>query len=164
MNNIVSRLSRRVVVGRACMLILLLALVACSETSSVPEGDKLFTGLRTTIYENYEPNDHFISTKEEVETALATAPNGSLAPYETSAKLFHITFEPVVGVAVVEQFQILVGRGRQSILKRDVVEERVVLVFHLGSTRHLATYNDETVLRPRLLRCAGGCSIVAWRT
>lgn len=78
LNNIVSRLSRRVVVGRACMLILLLALVACSETSSVPEGDKLFTGLRTTIYENYEPNDHFISTKEEVETALATAPNGSI--------------------------------------------------------------------------------------
>ena len=58
-------------------------LVACSETSSVPADDKLFTGLRTTVYENYTPSEHFSTVKEEVETALATAPNGSFlgSPY-----------------------------------------------------------------------------------
>lgn len=58
-------------------------LVSCSETSSVPADDKLFTGLRTTVYENYTPSDHFSAVKEEVEAALATAPNGSFmgSPY-----------------------------------------------------------------------------------
>ena len=58
-------------------------LVSCSETSSVPADDKLFTGLRTTVYDNYTPGDHFSAVKEEVEAALATAPNGSFmgSPY-----------------------------------------------------------------------------------
>ena len=58
-------------------------LVSCSETSSVPADDKLFTGLRTTVYENYTPGNHFSAVKEEVEAALATAPNGSFmgSPY-----------------------------------------------------------------------------------
>ena len=58
-------------------------LVACSETSSVPADDKLFTGLRKTVYENYTPSEHFSTVKEEVEAALATAPNGSFlgSPY-----------------------------------------------------------------------------------
>ena len=30
-----------------------MVLVGCSSTSSVPEDDKLFTGLRKTEYENY---------------------------------------------------------------------------------------------------------------
>ena len=49
-------------------------LVSCSETSSVPADEKLFTGLRTTVYDNYTPGDHFSAVKEEVEAALATAP------------------------------------------------------------------------------------------
>ena len=56
-----------------------MVLVGCSSTSSVPEDDKLFTGLRKTGYENYEPCDHFYSTQEEVETALgglAATPTG----------------------------------------------------------------------------------------
>lgn len=58
-------------------------LVGCSSTSSVPEDDKLFTGLRKTEYENYVACDHFYSTQEEVEAALATTPNGALfdSPY-----------------------------------------------------------------------------------
>lgn len=44
-----------------------MVLVGCSSTSSVPEDDKLFTGLRKTGYENYEPCDHFYSTQEEVD-------------------------------------------------------------------------------------------------
>ena len=36
-----------------------MVLVGCSSTSSVPEDDKLFTGLRKTEYENYVACDHF---------------------------------------------------------------------------------------------------------
>ena len=51
---------------------------ACSSTSGVPEGDQLFTGLKPIKYENYTKGNHFLSTQEEVEAALATAPNGAL--------------------------------------------------------------------------------------
>ena len=58
-------------------------LAACSTTRSVPDDDQLFTGLRKTVYANYFPCDHFNATREEVETALATAPNGAIfgSPY-----------------------------------------------------------------------------------
>lgn len=60
-----------------------MVLAACSSTSSVPEDDKLFTGLKKTKYENYQPSEHFYSTQEELEAALATTPNGALfgSPY-----------------------------------------------------------------------------------
>ena len=65
------------------IIIGVVVLTACSSTSSVPEDDKLFTGLRKTEYVNYEPSDHFYATQEEVEAALATLPNGALfgSPY-----------------------------------------------------------------------------------
>ena len=55
-----------------------LVLVSCSMTKNIPEGDQLFTGLKAITYEDYEQNDNFTKTQEEVEAALATAPNGSL--------------------------------------------------------------------------------------
>ena len=55
-----------------------LLLVACSTTSALPDDDQLFVGLTKIEYQNYEKNDHFYSTKDEVEAALATAPNGAL--------------------------------------------------------------------------------------
>ena len=51
---------------------------ACSSTSGVPDDDQLFIGLKKIAYNNYEKNDHFFSIQEEVEAALATAPNGAL--------------------------------------------------------------------------------------
>lgn len=51
---------------------------SCSTTKNIPENDQLFIGLEKIKYHNYEDNDHFNSTKEEVEAALATAPNGAL--------------------------------------------------------------------------------------
>lgn len=33
---------------------------------------RLFTGLTKITYDEYEKNDHFITTQEEVEAALAT--------------------------------------------------------------------------------------------
>ena len=47
-------------------------------TKNIPEDDQLFTGLEKIVYNDYEQNDNFITTQEEVEAALATAPNGSL--------------------------------------------------------------------------------------
>ena len=51
---------------------------SCSMTKNIPEDDQLFTGLKSITYEDYEQNDNFTKAQEEVEAALATAPNGSL--------------------------------------------------------------------------------------
>jgi hypothetical protein len=53
-------------------------LSACSTTKLVPDDDQLFIGLEAINYENYEENDHFTATQEELEAALATQPNGAL--------------------------------------------------------------------------------------
>lgn len=55
-----------------------LSVLSCSTTSGVPDDDKLFVGLTKIDYKNYDKSDHFITTQEEVEAALATAPNGAL--------------------------------------------------------------------------------------
>lgn len=61
-----------------CFFAFLLFLSSCSMTKNIPEDDQLFTGLKAITYEDYEQNDNFVKTQEEVEAALATAPNGSL--------------------------------------------------------------------------------------
>lgn len=55
-----------------------LALVACSTTSSLEPGEQLYTGLKPIDYSNYEPGSHKDATQEELEAALAIAPNGAL--------------------------------------------------------------------------------------
>lgn len=62
----------------ALWLSITLVFASCSTTSGVPEGDKLFTGLTKIEYQNHTDDSHFLSTQEEVEAALATAPNGAL--------------------------------------------------------------------------------------
>lgn len=52
-------------------------LAACSSTKSVPDGDQLYIGLKDIDYQNHDKSDHFYTTQEEVEAALATAPNGA---------------------------------------------------------------------------------------
>lgn len=65
---------------RSLMLPLLVAVsfVSCSTTKNIPDDDQLYTGLTKIKYENYEKNSHFSRTVEEIEAALACAPNGSL--------------------------------------------------------------------------------------
>ena len=60
-----------------------LALVSCSTTSSLEPGEQLYTGLKPIDYRNYEPGSHKDATQEELEAALAIAPNGALfgSPY-----------------------------------------------------------------------------------
>ena len=67
------------------MVLALLGLVACSTTQNIPDGDQLFVGLTKINYERGDSgvpssvaNKNFITTQEEVEAALATAPNGAL--------------------------------------------------------------------------------------
>ena len=63
---------------------LLLLLASCSMTKNIPDDYQLFVGLTKIVYEdekNYAEksyDDHLTTTKEEVEAALATEPNGSL--------------------------------------------------------------------------------------
>lgn len=56
---------------------MLLVLTGCSSTSSIPDGEQLFTGLKTIKYVNVENNDHAKETQVEMESVLASAPNGS---------------------------------------------------------------------------------------
>ena len=60
-------------------------LASCSTTRGIPEGDQLYVGQKGTVYINDSLNaqlpvaeSHFESTREEVEAALATRPNGAL--------------------------------------------------------------------------------------
>lgn len=59
------------------LLLAVLIVGSCSSTSSVPEGDQLYIGMNPIEYKEYEKNDHFYAVQEEVEAALATAPNGA---------------------------------------------------------------------------------------
>lgn len=61
-----------------CLLFAALLLAACSTTSRVPEGDQLFVGLTPISFTPQDPAPHAATTREEVEAALATAPNGAL--------------------------------------------------------------------------------------
>lgn len=60
------------------LILLLLLLTACSTTRHIPDDDQLFIGLRKTVYTDIDDSDHATQTQEEVEAALATAPNGAL--------------------------------------------------------------------------------------
>ena len=62
----------------ALLLLALVTLASCSMTKDIPADDQLFTGLEKIVYQGAEQNDNMIETQEELEAALATAPNGSL--------------------------------------------------------------------------------------
>lgn len=53
-------------------------LVSCSTTSNLPEGEVLYTGMKKINYEDPGSGETFITLQEEVEAALACAPNGAL--------------------------------------------------------------------------------------
>ncbi len=75
---------RKVKILLPCFFVSLL-LSSCSTTQNIPDGDQLFVGLTKINYERGDSgvpaavaNKNFITTQEEVEAALATAPNGAL--------------------------------------------------------------------------------------
>ena len=71
----------------ACVII---ALTACSTTSSLPEDEKLYLGIEKISYTDYEKNAHFVATQEELEAALACPPNASLFGSSTYRSPFPI--------------------------------------------------------------------------
>ena len=56
----------------------LTVLTGCSTTEGVPEGDRLYTGIKKIEYDEHEKSEHFYLTQQELEAALACAPNGGL--------------------------------------------------------------------------------------
>ena len=66
----------------ALLMIDILLLASCSTTKNLRDGDQLFIGLTKIEYNNADEDDkntdHYVTTKEEVEASLATAPNGAL--------------------------------------------------------------------------------------
>ena len=60
------------------LVVCLLLQSSCSTTKHIPDDDQLFVGLTEIEYKDYERNQNFITTQEEIEAALATAPNGAL--------------------------------------------------------------------------------------
>ena len=54
------------------------SVASCSSTRAIPEGEQLFTGLKKIEYTNFEENEHAVKTQQEMEYALASAPNGAL--------------------------------------------------------------------------------------
>ena len=65
------------------LLIVALTLASCSLTSHLPEGETLYTGLKGIVYNDSAANDalsqkHFATIQEEMEAALACAPNGAI--------------------------------------------------------------------------------------
>lgn len=59
-------------------IILLCVLAACSTTKNLPEGEILYTGQKPMVITNPTPTSVGETALEEVEAALATAPNNSL--------------------------------------------------------------------------------------
>lgn len=51
---------------------------SCSSISHLEEDEQLFAGLKPITYSDAEGGAHAFETREEVEAALATAPNGAL--------------------------------------------------------------------------------------
>ena len=58
------------------MALLLAVLIGgCSTTKNIPDDDQLYVGLRPLNYLDADDSNYTIATQEEVEAALATAPN-----------------------------------------------------------------------------------------
>lgn len=81
----VSAFRRMAVNGSLPAIIAIAVFASCSTTRGLRDGDQLFIGLEKIKYTNADEDsvskeeaDHMATTKEEVESALATAPNGAL--------------------------------------------------------------------------------------
>ena len=70
-------MNRRLYIIPLTVLVVAL-LVGCSTTSGIPDGDQLYTGMKKTQYNAPEKSAHYDKVVEELDAALATAPNGSL--------------------------------------------------------------------------------------
>ncbi|MBP1594214.1 MAG: hypothetical protein H6Q12_1232 [Bacteroidetes bacterium] len=63
---------------RKILYLSLLFLTACSTTRNLPEGETLYTGMKKTVVENRDASKAGDEALEEVNAALAVAPNNAL--------------------------------------------------------------------------------------
>ena len=66
-------------------------------------------------------------------------------PFETDTVLTYQTFEPIVGIVVVEGTDILARTFVETILQFDIVEECIIIVgciLHFCTGRNLATHTE----------------------
>lgn len=70
------------ILNRLLYIILYIAVfsltISCSTTAGLPEGEKLYIGLKEIDYGTHEKSEHFAETQAELDAALQTAPNGAL--------------------------------------------------------------------------------------
>ena len=69
----------------------ILLLAGCSTTKHLPEGEILYTGQKKMIVENRSTTPVGETAMEEVEAALATAPNNSLCTFITLSSRLCLT-------------------------------------------------------------------------
>ena len=74
---------------------------------------------------------------EDVSETLQTT-----TPDKASTIFLGIAVEPVVGIVLEEEREILVGRIVQTVFQADIIEERAIALLQLGTRRHHATYGD----------------------
>lgn len=60
------------------MAAIVLLMAGCSSTSALKDGEQLFAGLKKIEYADYEESTYADSTIQEMESVLASAPNGAL--------------------------------------------------------------------------------------
>ena len=74
---------KKLFILHSSFFIIIFLMSSCSTTSSLEPGEQLYTGLKPIDYQNYEAGSHKDATQEELEAALAIAPNGALfgSPY-----------------------------------------------------------------------------------
>ena len=68
-------------------IVVVAAGTSCSSTSALKEGEQLFTGLKKIEYTDYEPGGYADSTILEMESVLASAPNGASSAAVIIARL-----------------------------------------------------------------------------
>jgi len=61
----------------ACCMLVLLAFSSCITTKNIPEGEILYTGQKSIKVDNFYPHTLGRTALEEVEAAVATAPNNA---------------------------------------------------------------------------------------
>lgn len=70
--------NRRLIIRLIPFVLLLIIMSACSSTSAIPDGEYLYTGMKSTQYENYQSSTYADAVREELDIVLATTPNASL--------------------------------------------------------------------------------------
>ena len=72
-------------------------------------------------------------------------------PDETAAILLRVAIEPVVGIVLEEEVNILIGCIVKAVLQRDVVKERVIAVEIVGTRRDFSSNGDFQTIIPQPL-------------